>query len=248
MSGPGRPLKNPDEVRDVTSVKITRKNRDFIKGNGINLTEFLNKAIESVQGAQDYELKDLEKKILKLETDLTILRERHEQIQIRIQEQEEIRRSIEVRDKYEAHFMRKLYLEGKIQVNSPHIDYLSIVSGDQELLADMDLHDRYLLPKREKISRNSERILKNIGASKRERGYFIPEPKPYLSGSFEGQIDFEREQFVEDLLTKKIDRDSPVEIFLKYKPKILIPAVAERERKDFYNTLSMIRIEKEVTK
>ncbi len=244
MSGPGRPLKNPDEIRDVTSVKLTRKNRDFIKGNGINLTEFLNKAIESVQGAQDYELKDLEKKIIKLETELTILRERHEQIQIRIQEQEEIRRSLEVRDKYEARFMRKLFLDGKIQLNNPHIDYLSIVSADQELLADMDLHGRYLLPRREKISRNSERILKNIGALKRERGYFIPEPKSYLSGSFEGQIDFDREQFREDLLSKKIDQDSPVEIFMKYKPRILISSIAERERKDFYNSLSLIRIER----
>ena len=42
MSGPGRPQLHPEEIWDVTSVKLSRVNKQFVKANELNLTEFIN--------------------------------------------------------------------------------------------------------------------------------------------------------------------------------------------------------------
>ena len=246
MSGPGRPQLHPEEIWDVTSVKLSRINKQFVKVNELNLTEFINKAIESVRGSEDYEIKDLEKKILKLESELSIYKEKLQQVLIRKEEQEEIRKSLDIQEKYQAYYLFKLYKGGKIEVKKPPFDYIDIISKDPLITNLFSIQGRLLVQKSEgKIPKNVERVIRNARGEKSGDGYYIPEPKAVITGPWIEHLDFDKQMLIEDIKEGKVNGSSTVEDFLKYKPRVTNATIAASVRKEYGTT---IVISKELVK
>ena len=240
MSGPGRPQLHPEEIWDVTSVKLSRVNKQFVKSNELNLTEFINKAIESVRGSEDYEIKDLEKKILKLESELSIYREKLQQLIIRKEEQEEIKKSLDIQEKYQSYYLFKLFQEGKIEIKETPFDYLAIISKDPLITNLFSIQGRFLIPnqrKDKKYPKEVERVIRNAGGERRPEGYYIPEPRAIITGSWIEHLDFDKKMLIDDIKGNKVNRSSTVDDFLKYKPKITNAAIAASVRKEYASTI-----------
>ena len=239
MSGPGRPQLHPEEIWDVTSVKLSRVNKQFVKANELNLTEFINKAIESVRGSEDYEIKDIEKKILKLESEISIYREKLQQLIIRKEEQEEIKKSLSIQEKYQSFYLFKLYHEGKIDIKRTPFDYIDILSKDPLITNLFSIQGRFLIPIEpdKRYSKEVERVIRNAGGEKKAEGYYIPEPKTVITGPWVEHLDFEKKMLVDDIKANKINGSSTVDDFLKYKPRITDATIAAAVRKEYASTI-----------
>jgi hypothetical protein len=214
----GRP-KVYKEGRYQLLINISTQTRDFFEKYNINRTEWVEDRVSAELDIKKYKIEELKRKV---ETSRALLKQQEatlEQLILEDTRDKEIKFNVQVNAGYEAYYLKKLFLQGKIRVLE--VDYLEQVNKLKELDPYFEISSngevKLKLPWKE-IPWEIKDVFRKVGMG--GDGKYQIKPTYITMSGVTDSFSFDREKLGQKTKLGEITKDTSIEDFNQFNPKI----------------------------